>query len=256
MITELWQYITTSTKLPVAKQMGFLKEAIAMGARSKRWQRQWGAHYLKCQEAIVEATQRAVQKRTVLVFGAGSLNDIPLSYLSSQFSKVILVDLVFLNPARRLASKYSNIELIEHDVTESLDWLYQGQALVQAPSEWLDDTSIDLVISLNLITQLPLIPVRWLLNEFNLSEAETDIVGKQLIFAHLRYLKEFTGEVCLIADRVEIQLDAQGIELDRFDPWWDVEQPKVDLYWEWEVMPLGEMKRLKSQKNLVGVSTL
>lgn len=256
MIKELWQYVVTSTELPVAKQMGFLKEAIAMSARSKRCQRQWDAHYLKCKETIVAATQRAVQKRTVLVFGAGSLNDIPLSYLSSQFFKVVLVDLVFLGSARRLASNYSNVELIEHDITESLDWLYQGQALVQPPSRWLEDTSIDLVISLNLITQLPLIPVRWLMDEFDLSEPEADIVGKQLIFAHLRYLKQFSGEVCLIADRVDIEFDPQGAELDRFDPWWDVEQPKADVHWEWEVMPLGESHLSKSQKNLVGVSTL
>jgi putative NADH-flavin reductase len=85
MIKELWQYVATSTELPVAKQMGFLKEAIAIDARAKRCHRQWDAHYLKCKETIVAATQRAVQKRTVLVFGAGSLNDIPLSYLSSQF---------------------------------------------------------------------------------------------------------------------------------------------------------------------------
>ncbi len=196
------------------------------------------------------------KKRTVLVFGAGSLNDIPLSYLSSQFFKVILVDLVFLKPARRLASNYSNVELIEHDITESLDWLYQGQTLVQSPSRWLNDSSIDLVISLNLITQLPLIPVRWLMDEFDLSELEADIVGKQLIFAHLSYLKQFSGEVCLIADRVDIELDPQGLELDRFDPWWDVEQPKADTHWEWDVMPLGESDASKSQKNLIGVSTL
>ncbi|WP_019556366.1 hypothetical protein [Thiomicrorhabdus arctica] len=256
MIKELWQYVASSTELPVAKQMGFLKEAIAMGARSKRCQRQWDAHYLRCKQTIFAATQRAVQKRTVLIFGAGSLNDIPLSYLSSQFFKVVLVDLVFLKPARRMASNYSNIELIEHDVTESLEWLCQGQTLVQSPFMWLDDSSIDLVISLNLITQLPLIPVRWLMNEFDLSESEADIVGKQLIFAHLRYLKQFSGEVCLIADRVDIELDSQGVELDRFDPWWDVEQPKADIHWEWEVMPLGESSASKSQKNVIGVSTL
>ena len=256
MIKEFWQYIVTPTELPVAKEMGFLKEAIAMGARAQRCHRQWDAHYLKCKEAIVAATLRAVQKRTVLVFGAGSLKDIPLSYLSSQFSKVILVDLVFLKPARRVASNYSNVQLIEHDVTETLKWLQQGQTLVQSPSSWLSDSSIDLVVSLNLITQLPLIPVRWLMDEHRLSESEADIVGKQLIFAHLSYLKQFSGEVCLIADRLDIEFDSQGIELDRFDPWWDVEQPKTDIHWEWEVMPLGEKDHSKSQKNLVGVSTL
>jgi hypothetical protein len=256
MIKEFWQYMATSTELPVAKEMGFLKEAIAMEARAKRCYRQWDAHYLKCREAMVAATVRAVQKRTVLVFGAGSLNDIPLSYLSSQFAKVILVDLVFLKPARRVASNYSNVQLVEHDVTESLQWLQQGQTLVQSPLTWLNDASVDLVVSLNLITQLPLIPVRWLMAEHGLPEFEADIVGKQLIFAHLNYLKQFSGEVCLIADRVDIELNPQGVEIDRFDPWWDVEQPKADILWEWEVMPLGENNRSKSQKNLVGVSTL
>ena len=256
MIFEFLQYLTTSTQIEQAKKMGYVKEAIAMSARAERCQAEWGSHYKQCQQVILQAIKRAVLHRSVLIFGAGSLNDVPLDALAKQFEKVLLVDLVFLKSARQQASKYSNVELIEHDVTESLEWISEGQAMVQTPTAWLDDNEIDLVISLNLITQLPLIPVRWLLNDFNLSEDAADIVGKQLIFAHVNYLKQFPGEVCLIADRLDIEFDQQGHEVDRFDPWWDVEPPKAEMTWEWEVVPLREAASKQWQKNRVGVSFL
>lgn len=256
MIKELWQYVSTDTSLPVAKEMGFLKEAIAMGARADRCQQSWGAHYQNCQKAILNASARCLQKRTLLILGAGSLNDVPLGILSTQFEKVILVDLVFLKSARRLAEQFENVELVEHDITESLSWIQRGQSFVQTPEKWVHDDTIDLVVSLNLITQLPLIPVRWLIDTYGLTEDEADVVGKQLIFAHLHYLRSFSGEVCIIADRTGIEFDAEGNEIDRFDPWWDVEPPKADTVWDWELIPLGEVSRSKGQKNIVGVSTL
>lgn len=256
MIKEFWQYITTQPTLPYVKEMGFLKESIAMRARAERCQASWGSHYQNCQKAIVRAASRAVKKRKVVIFGAGSLNDIPLGILSAQFEQVCLVDLAFLKPAVELAAQFDNVELIEHDVTESLKWIEQGQSFVQSPERWLNDDQVDLVVSLNLITQLPLIPVRWLIERFNLSEENADVVGKQLIFAHLNYLRQFHGEVCLIADRSGIDFDRDGNEMDRYDPWWDIEAPKADMTWEWELIPLGEVSRSSGQRNLVGVSTL
>ncbi|MDX1353222.1 MAG: hypothetical protein R3254_09430 [Thiomicrorhabdus sp.] len=256
MILEYWQYLTTPTKIEQAKKMGYVKEAIAMQARAKRCRQEWGEHYQHCQKAILEAAQRAVQHRTVLIFGAGSLNDIPLAELANQFETVLLVDLVFLSAAQNRANQYENVFLIEHDITESLDWISAGKEMVQKPSTWLDDSAIDLVVSLNIITQLPLIPVRWLIKDFNLSEEAADIVGKQLIFAHMNYLKQFAGEVCLIADRLDIEFNEYGQEVDRFDPWWDVEPPKAEYTWEWEVIPLAEAGSNKWQKNQVGVSFL
>ncbi len=256
MLKELWQYVSSSTSLPLAKEMGFLKEAIAMEARAKRCQQSWGGHYQSCQKAILTASQRAVQKRTVLIFGAGSLHDVPLGILSAQFERVLLVDLVFLNSAKALAEQFDNIELIEHDVTESLVTIQNGQLFVERPMAWLDDATIDLVVSLNLITQLPLIPVRWVMEHFEVSEIEGDILGKQLILAHLLYLKAFKGEVCLIADREGVESDATGKVLDRFDPWWDIEPPKAVNEWFWTLIPLGEVDKHTSQTNCVGVSFL
>ena len=256
MIWEIWQYMKTKPKIGEAKKMGYVKESIAMVARSNRCQEQWGLHYQYCQNAILESVKRAVQHRTVVVFGAGTLKDIPLDELSSLFEKVVLVDLVFLNAAYKIAANYDNVELVEHDVTESLSWISEGQEMVQNPTSWLDDDSVDLVVSLNIVTQLPLIPVRWLMDDYQFTEDQVDIIGKQLIFAHLNYLRQFSGEVCLIADREDVEFNKSGKEIDRFDPWWDVEPPEAEYTWHWEVVPLGEGVGGRWQKNTVGVSFL
>jgi len=256
MLKEFWQYVSTAPENPLAKKMGFLSEAISMEARAKRCHQSWGVHYQRCQKAILTASQRAVQRRTVLVLGAGSLHDVPLGILSTQFDRVLLVDLVFLNSARDVAQHFENVELVEHDITESLARIQIGFSMVDTPMRWLDDPSIDLVISLNLITQLPLIPVRWLMEHFEVSEQEGDILGKQLILAHLLYLQAFNGEVCLIADREGVERDFEGNELDQFDPWWDVESPQTIESWQWELKPLGEVDHKTSQTNRVGVSFL
>lgn len=256
MILEAFQYVTTQPKVAAAKEMGYLKESIAMVARAKRCKQHWGEHYQNCQNTILQSFGKLSQYRKVVIFGAGTLQDLPLDALSKQFEKVVLVDLVFLKPAYKLAQNYDNIELVEHDVTESLNWLKDGFEVVQKPSKWLDDEELDLVISLNLITQLPLIPVRWLMKQYGFSETQADALGKQLIFAHMNYLKQFKARVCLIADREDREFDQHDIELDCFDPWWGVQSPQAEHTWSWQVVPLGEGKPNRKQQNTVGVSYL
>lgn len=256
MIWEAIQYLSTRPKLPVAKEMDYLKESIAMVSRAKRCQAQWGAHYQQCQQAIINAFTPLKHKRTVIVIGAGTLNDVPLKPLSEAFEKVILVDLVFLKSAYRMADKYANIELVEHDVTESLNALKHGISNVEKPMRWLDDERVDLVVSLNLVTQLPLIPVRWLMSRFDFTETQVDRIGKQLITEHLSYLSKFEARVCLIADQEDVEFNQAGEVVDRFDPWWDVEPPTAEYSWEWQVVPLGEGRSGIYQQNRVGVCFL
>ena len=256
MIWEAFQYLTTRPKLPVAKDMDYLKESIAMVARAKRCQPQWNAHYQQCQQAIIKSFNCLEQKRIAIIIGAGTLHDVPLTALSEAFEKVILVDLVFLKSAYRMADKYDNIELVEHDVTESLNEIKNGSSKLVKPERWLEDERVDLVVSLNLVTQLPLIPVRWLMKRFHFTEAQVDSIGKQLISEHLSYLSKFDARVCLIADQEDVEFNQAGEVVDRFDPWWEVEPPKTEYTWEWQVIPLGEGRPGVWQQNRVGVSFL
>lgn len=225
-----------------------------MQARSKRCSAQWQSHYQNCRETILESCKSLAQKRKVLIFGAGSLQDIPLDYLASHFDEVLLVDLVFLKSARKRVTRFSNVQPIEHDVTESLADIFQASSQIKQPISWLDDSEVDLVVSLNLITQLPLIPVRWLLSQGRINEAEADKIGQLLIANHLSYLQNFSAKTCLIADRVDVEYDLKGQEIDRFDPWWKVPQPPQLKQWQWEVAAFGEISSRKRQVNTVGVS--
>lgn len=254
MIWEAWQYLTTpSSKL--ARKMGFLYESIAMSARAKRCHTAWELHYQNCRLAIEQAVSMCHTKRKVLIFGAGTLQDIPLALLSESFDRVLLVDIVITRDAQHLLKPYRNIEYVEADVTDSLQRLQAGILKVESPKAWLDDETVDLVVSLNLITQLPLLPVRWLKQRFKISDHQADQLGQGLIKAHLHYLQSFKACVCLIADRVDREFNHQAEKTDEFDPWWGVKPPDASQTWQWEVVSLAESGAAKRrQLNEVGVT--
>lgn len=258
MIWEAWQYVTTPVALPYVRPMGFLKEVIATAARGKRCQKHWSPHYQSCRNSILQAADACPQHRHLLIFGAGSLQDIPLDVLSRRFERITLVDLVFLNAARSKAALYPNVYLSEHDVSESLVDIYAGKIKVSDPVRWLNDPEIDLVVSLNLLTQLPLMPVKWLESHGSFNEHQTEKLGQELMNSHFQYLQKFKTKkdavVCLIADRRIRRLGSCGRQITVFDPWWDVPQPAVQEEWDWQVMPFGESSKGYSQIHSVGVT--
>lgn len=263
MFWELYQYYTTPAS-PVAKKMGFLEEAISMAARRKRCRTQWDSHFKHCQNAILQAVSQAELHRKIVIFGAGSLLDIPLSQLSQQFEKVYLVDIIFLKAARQAIKAYPNVYLVEQDVTGVLEGVLQGQSsqnmlstVCYAPlknATWGSLDEIDCVVSLNLLSQIPLLPVNWLLKKTAISEKQAEIFGQHLIQSHLDYLNQFKQIKCLISDRNHIEFNQAHQVTDEFNPLWEVEVPKPSEEWMWEVMPLGESESKTGQRNQVGVS--
>jgi len=254
-IVEWFKYLSTPC-MPYARKMGYLTEAIAMQSRHKRCYRQWQSHFQSCQNAILEAVSQCQQNRHLVIMGAGSLADIPLAQLAEKFQQVDLVDLVFLKPARQTAKQYANVTLIEADVSGVLSQVCVGEKTNPDKAYWLPDQlgQVDAVVSLNLATQLPLIPVRWLMKHVEMSEAAADRLGKSLIEAHLKQLNEFSGVKCLIADRQIQEYNAEGTLLDQFDATWDICLPDLSSAWDWEVIPLGESVHKTRQINRVGVS--
>lgn len=253
MIKEWIQFLSTPTE-PHVKKMGYLKEAIAMEARYQRCQLQWQSHFENCQQAIVEASERCHQHRKLLILGAGSLKDIPLNRLSEQFEKVLLVDLVFLKSARHQAMQFPNVELVTADISGSLMAVYSGDPKLTKFTKWTDDSTVDCVVSLNLATQLPILPVNWLMEKYRTPEPILNSFGVEMVENHLEYLDQFKAIKCLISDRKVMELNAQKTVIDEFDPAWEVKLPEISMQWEWEIAPLGELSKKYSRTHLVGVS--
>lgn len=254
MLWEFWQYWRVKAAKHVRK-MGYAYETVAMMARAQRCQYTWSPHYQACRQAIQSAMQSCTQQRTVLVMGAGTLQDIPLQELSETFQRVVLIDVVLSAAAQAHVKAYPNVELQLHDVTESLDSLYHGVLQVHEPQAWLDDDEVDLVVSLNLLAQLPILPIRWLVSRYHLDAQQADHLGQRLVMAHLDYLQRFQTTVCLIADRQHFELNAQDEPLDQFEAWWGVVDWPTAYRWRWEVAPLSEDRSgSKRQINEVGVN--
>jgi len=286
MIKELWQSFTTPVQSPEAKKMGFLHEAIAMAARRERCFSAWQSHYQKCQKAILKLAKQCEEKECLVILGAGSLQDIPLPRLSSQFKKIVLVDIVFLKESRDYAKRYPNVELQEVEITGWVSPIYRRalvkpsrikstlvqieqnlgkteqksleNAKIPSPANQLAaiwaENRISAVVSLNLITQIPLIPVRWLIEKVQLPEKLAGEVGTMIVKQHLDFLQQQSCPVCLIADREDIEFNRAGKVLDSWDPTWEVALPEPEESWDWVLMPIGEYDRGKGQKNRVGVS--
>jgi len=286
MIKEWWQYWTTPVHIPEARKMGFLHEAIAMAARRERCFSAWQSHYQKCQQAILHLAKACHSQDCLVILGAGSLQDIPLPRLSSQFKKVLLVDIVFLKESRDYAKRYPNVELHEIEITGWVAPIYQRRLVrpsrikstlvkiaqnlgktdpeffehakipspaVQLAKIWAENT-VSAVVSLNLFTQIPLIPVRWLIEKAQLPEQLAGEVGTMIVKQHLDFLQQQSCPVCLIADREDIEVNQAGEVLDSWDPTWDVPLPEPETQWQWWVMPIGEYDRQKGQQNRVGVN--
>ena len=169
MLLELWQYLTTPC-LPEARRMGHLSELIAIGSRFQRCRSAWEPHLERCRRLIRRTIEElpATRRGTAIVCGAGLCNDIPLAALAFHFEKVLLADLVFLRPTRQDIGSYKNVRAIEIDLTgglvKRLDDLRNGSfaalsAALQpfpSPLSFADAGTIDLVVSANVLSQLPL----------------------------------------------------------------------------------------------------
>jgi len=255
-ILELLEYFTTPCP-KYARKLGYLKEAIAIGARQKRLAGAWAPHLDQSQTLIREAMDQCGRRRTALVLGSGLLLDIPLAELSRQFEHVVLADVVHLRAARRQAAAFANVTLAAEDVTGmaadfdfrvSSGW--QGDP-VPDPTVFLDRPGIDLVVSANMLAQLPIFPAAALQRRTRLDGEPLEDFCRAVIAAHLAYLRRFDAVVCLITETERAALDKDGVVVQRQDALYGTELPGRGTQWNWDLAPLGEVSRTHAMRNRV-----
>ena len=169
----------------MVKEMGYLRDSVSIMSRYSRCKREWSRHLRKSRKTIEDAIGQAPANGKVIIFGAGLGYDLPLRQLTSHFSQVVLVDLVHTLPIKAKSLFSKKVELAVRDVTESLTNIYEGRGEISEPKGFLEDKQVGLVISLNLLSQLASLPVRFLEKHYGISENEADLISKRIIQAHL-----------------------------------------------------------------------
>jgi hypothetical protein len=249
MLREAMEYLVTPVA-PAFRGTRYLAEAVATRSRARRCRVDWAPHLANCRRVVSAAAGGCARQRTALVLGAGLAHDLPLSELSAAFDRVMLVDVVHLWPVRRAARRLGNVDLVAHDVTESALGLIAGRRDVRAPERFLDDGTIDLVVSLNVASQLPVIPLA-VLERQGMPEGEADAIGRRLVEAHLDWLDRFDARTCLLMDAEKRVHRRDGTLVDTISAVRGAAVPEPDESWDWLVAPLDEEIRGYSIVNRV-----
>ena len=229
------------------RQMGYVRELRALRARRNRCREAWRSHLEHTREVILEAAARCDRRRSALIVGSGLLFDVPLEALSRQFGSVVLVDIVHAWSVHREACRFSNVQLVPLDVTgvvERCHALARRRApatLPQRPVECFVGEPFDLVASVNVLSQLPVVPNGYMSRRIrSLAEAETKEFSRALVVNHLDWLCSFQGVACLVTDLERLCYGECGLA-SREGSLWGVTLPKGGRDWMWDLAPKPEM---------------
>lgn len=237
MLAELALYIATPVPRAVRRH-GLLRESVGLWSRGLRHRKAWSGHEHRCKAVIEQSLVGLTRFRTVVVLGSGLLRDVPMDLLRRRFDKVLLVDAVHLWPVRLRWWAEPKVRFLTCDLTGVLPQLEAGREPRRsgALASLHADDSIDLVISANLLSQLPL-PVERALDAGLISDAG---LPRAVVEAHLVDLSGFPARICLLTDESYSEINAAGVKVERVDLLHGVSLPDDGERWDWPVSPMGE----------------
>jgi len=259
------------------RTMGYLSEVIAIESRYHRRKKDWHPHIEACHKAILRAVDRTLQKtpdgkgRKIVILGGALLYDIPLDRLTEAFEDVILVDLFHLPWIMRKLRCYDNVRFMMADLTGCLQDYHHvihaarlGEHIAmpqKKPQLSLleDQNEVDLILSVNLLSQLPAVPLSYAERKLGeksiIPEDDFDAFADHLLNTHLEWLAGQKADICLISDLEKIHYDREGKALTREimieDRLLYQHGFQLDSEWFWDIAPLGEVSRKFSQSRKV-----
>lgn len=224
----------TARTTPSLRRLGLVGDALALRSRALRQRRAWAPHESRCCAFVEKLAATCVTRRLAVVLGSGLVRDVPLERLVEAFERVVLVDAVHLLPAR-LRARRLGAETCVADLSAPGD-----EALASFAGR------VDLVISANLLSQMPL-PHRRKSGNWD-DPAPLTRIGRH----HLAQLRALRAPICLLTDVGYRDVEPDGTETEE-TPLVDASLlPEPDESWDWEVAPLGEIDRGFARIHRVG----
>lgn len=245
MIQELLTYLTERPQLKEARSFGHLYESISLLSREKRCKSAWEPHRTECKNLITKHLDCAINRDSILILGPGPLHEIPIEEISKKFKKVTLVDIVHLQSTKKYVSHLKNIDFIEHDITEKEAELQNLKTLTSKPPQRFLDQDWGMVLSVNLMSQLPLHFQTCIEKKMKglFSESAIDTFLKELTSLHYLYLKSFKAPVLLITDTHSDYLNPSEKILQTDDNYAHIKLPAPIHSWVWRVAPIPEFRK-------------
>ena len=231
------------------KAMGFPAEVAGIRARYRRRQADWREHLEKSRSVVLRGAERADPRRKAVILGGGLLHDVPLAELAAMFREVLLVDLIHPLASRWQTRRLRNVRHVTADVTGTIADAYRvawdaDKPLPKSePKFFVDDPEVDFTASVNLLSQLPCMPMAYLSRQGVHSKESIDEYARDLIRAHLAYLDRLPGRVALVTDFERLKITPAGQVVERRDLFFGVPWPTRGEEWEWKLAACPEADR-------------
>ncbi|MEJ1159909.1 hypothetical protein [Prosthecomicrobium sp. N25] len=239
MLAELALYVASPCPAD-HRRLGHLSAAVSLWSRATRCAAAWAPHYARCRAVVERAVADLPRRRKAVVLGSGLCRDVPVERLAAAFETLVLVDVVHLAPVRWRLSGLRNLRFEHRDLTGTTDLLLGRSDRVADPLAALaEDPDIDLVVSANCLSQLPLGPRAALARGRSQAALPADL-ERRILAAHWDGLRRLPARVCLLTDTCCRTQDRAGRTLERLDLVPGLDLPPTDERWDWALAPLGE----------------
>ncbi|MEA1675798.1 hypothetical protein [Nitrospirillum sp. BR 11163] len=239
---------------PAARRLGLHREPAAIAARARRHQAAWAPHLASSRRLVAVMAERFGRGGTLLVLGSGPLLDLPLDALSPRFNRIVLADIAHGPGPRWRAWRDPKIVLDLVDLTGTAADIAAGRPLTPHCDAYVGTTP-DLVLSLNLASQLPLTAHR--LVAAQAGAATADALAADIVRSHLDHLARLAAPCLILTDVERRWLDGQGRVQSVEDPLFGLALPGDRLAtWPWAVAPAGEIAPGKGFETTVAAHLL
>lgn len=227
--------------------MGYLRELAGIARRAEECREEWQPHLSRTRQVIEHAALACSQHDSVLVTGSGLLLDVPVEMLARTFRRVVLVDIHHGRETRRAVRRLANVELVALDVTGVARACYRFArtgccgSLPESRPPAIGDAPFDLAVSVNLLSQLAVMPRRYVLGHCPAYPPDTlRTFTRGLISSHRNWLARHGDRVCLVTDieRHEDHTDGRKVVVDLLD---GVALGEPEESWTWFIAPLGKV---------------
>lgn len=198
------------------RQLGLTSGQIGIYNRYVREHEGWEKHLSKSRQAIIAAVE-LFKPQSICILGSGLLLDVPLEEMLSRNISITLVDLA--HPGN-IIKKYSfnpQVHFETHDLTGGLIHYLQTTklkdinffALVNLVTRARVYTNnADLVVSLNVLSQLSDIPIEFLKQKKKLTDWQCVELASTIQKEHIESLPK--GKSLLVSDILEEFYDERG----------------------------------------------
>lgn len=216
----------------------FLRSSEQVRARYLRCRGAWEPHLERTRRAIERGMRRCTRHHTAIILGGGMLHDVPLEALAFCFKRVVIVDVVHLWRSVLAGLKFPHVEQVCLDVSGFIPAEDGGVPSVGMPDGLLALGTADFVVSLNLMSQLAVVP-RLDAGSQGLSDG-IDEMSRCMVLNHLAVLNRLGRQITLVSDFEQWEVRPSGGGHLARDILYGVNAGPFEEEWDWKIAPIPE----------------